>query len=47
VLCGHLEDDLVAVADALLEPEPDEVAPMPEPELDPELDPPTGQLVFS
>jgi len=34
VVCGHLDDDLVAVADALLEPEPE-----PEPEIEPEPDP--------
>jgi hypothetical protein len=51
VLCGHLEDDLVAVAEALLEPELVEPQPVepefaeaeldPEPELDaePELEP--------
>ena len=54
VVCGHLDDDLVAVADALLdpdlevEPEPEaDVEPDPEPDVDPEPDPPTGQLVFS
>jgi hypothetical protein len=36
VLCGHLEPELVGVADALLEPEP---APAPAPEPDPEPGP--------
>jgi hypothetical protein len=53
VLCGHLEDDLVAVAEGLIHPEPahplePELEPEPdlepEPEPDSELAPDTGQL---
>jgi hypothetical protein len=36
VLCGHLEDDLVAVAEALLEPELVEPEPDPDPDPEPE-----------
>ena len=44
VVCGHLEEDLVAVAEGLLNPEPEpepepEPALEPEPELDHELEP--------
>jgi glyoxylase-like metal-dependent hydrolase (beta-lactamase superfamily II) len=44
VVCGHLDDDLVSVADALLEPEPEAEAELPEPEPEAELPEPEPEV---